>query len=90
MARRKKILWKNAEVDLPILSTHEIARHKKSLTYFEDGGYIEDLITNKRINFIQAGGVYLLQLKIPKRLAHDEKCPPSCTVDHGKDFGRQG
>ena len=64
-----EIKWKNADVAMPILSTHEIAANEKSLEYFKDGGVIRHALTREEITkFIQANGVYFVKLFIPKRI----------------------
>ena len=64
------IRWKNAKVAMPMLSTHEIARNKTSLEYFEDGGQIGCRNEHKVIaKFIQAAGVYFQKIYGPRSVA---------------------
>ena len=72
---------KNADVAMPILSTHELAKNHKRLEYDEDEGLIRDKLTGKTANLYQAGGVYLIPLIIKKELL-PENMP--------QDFGRPG
>ena len=88
---KRQVMWKNAEVELPILSTHEIARNNKSLTYFEDHGFIDDLKTGHRVEFIQAGGVYFVMLLVPKNITNGpDTAGGCCGLNHGRDFVRRG
>ena len=57
----------NADVAIPILSTHELARNKNKLEYAEHEGLIEDKQTGHRTHFIQREGVYFVKLFFPAR-----------------------
>ena len=70
----------NGNVDLPILSTHELARNGRRLEYDEDDGVIRNKGTGKTNGFIAAGGVYLIALLVPK----------SITGSQPVGFGRPG
>ena len=74
------IRWRNSDVAMPILSTHELARNKNTLEYDEDEGWIKNKITGDKTHFIQREGVYFVKLMFPKSQAE----PPS------KTFGRPG
>ena len=47
-----QVRWKNAPVEMPILSTHEIALNNKELRYRADDGDIVDLETGRKTRFI--------------------------------------
>ena len=76
------ITWKNAAVEMPILSTHELARQKTRLEYEEEDGWIVHKPTDMRTRFIQRQGVYFVKLFFQKAITGDfEPVPP---------FQRQG
>ena len=77
------VKWKNAEVAMPILSTHELARNGRSVEYQELGGKVKDPKNNASMNFIMAHDVYFMKMLIPK--AYTE---PPRSAD--QDFGRPG
>ena len=85
------ITWRNANVAMPILSTHEIAAKRNSLQYEEDGGTITNLDTRQETKFIQQNGVYFVKLLIPKSITGDYKLSPPQRDEHKLsqgDFGR--
>ena len=61
----KTIAWTNAEVDLPILSTHELAND-------EDTSVIRNKIIGNANGFISQGDVYWIALLVPKSLVGDK------------------
>ena len=65
---------------MPILSTHELARHGHRIVYDENEGYIINKTTGDVTKFIQQHGVYFLQLFVPKNTGAVPE----------KDFRRQG
>ena len=73
-------VWKNANVEMPILSTHELARHKNKLEYDEHEGVIRHKETGEETQFIQRAGVYFVKLFFPK----------DSVGDTSSDFGRPG
>ena len=72
------INWKNADVDLPILSTHELAKNGHRLEYDELDGVIRNKATGKTTGFYAGHGVYWLPMLVKKHIAGTQ------------DFGRQG
>ena len=52
---------KNADVAMPILSTHELAKTGHTVEYDEDHGFIKDKQTCRTTNVIQQSGVYCIQ-----------------------------
>ena len=76
----KIITWKNADVDLPILSTHELAKNGHCLEYDEDAGVIRNKTTGKTNGFISQGDVYWIALLVPKSIAGNKP----------QGFGRPG
>ena len=74
------IVWENAKVAMPILSTHELARNGKQVLYDEDHGVIIDKKTGKTSKVIAAAGVYFIQLFVSKDLGVQLEPP----------FGRPG
>ena len=86
-----KITWKNADVEMPMLSTHEIAANKNALEYLEDGGTITNLQTKHQTKFIQQNGVYFVKLLIPNSITGDYSLTPPRKEDtniEGKGFVR--
>ena len=69
--------WKHAPVDMPILSTKLLTHGGKALWYHETGGSIVDPNACSKSDFIEAGGVYLLKLLVPKSLTQKGHPPPS-------------
>ena len=63
------VRWKNGKVAMPILSTHEIARNKCRLEYDENDGVIRNKDTGDTTKFVQAAGVYFVQLLVPRDIA---------------------
>ena len=55
------VKWKNADVAMPILSTHEIAKGNRSLEYFEHDGNIHHLESVDVTKFVEGGGVYCMK-----------------------------
>ena len=78
--QQQQITWKHADVDIPILSTRELARNGHRLEYDEDSGLVRNKATNETTAFVQRAGVYLMQLMVPKSIAHQPSQP----------FGRPG
>ena len=69
------ITWKNAQVAMPILSTHELARNGNRVLYDEDHGYIINKLTGKTTKFIHAAGVYFVQLVVQKDMGAQLEAP---------------
>ena len=94
------VLWKNADVALPILSTQELARNGRRLDYGEHGGSITIPMEDKDMNFIAAHGVYWLKMLIPKHYVKPDadakiSVPPQgdpqpSSAKGGQGFGRPG
>ena len=74
----KIVHYKNAKVDLPILSTHQLARNGHRLEYDEDDGVIRNKSTGRTTGFMACAGVYMLPLLVKKDIALKQ------------GFGRQG
>ena len=70
----------NADVEMPILSTHELARHKNKLEYDEHEGIIRNKETGETTKFVQRAGVYFVKLFFKKDIV----------ADQASDFGRPG
>ena len=70
----------NAKVAMPILSTHELARHGAKLEYDEDEGVIRNKQTGRTTQFYQHAGVYFVPLLVKR----------SVTGNSEQGFGRQG
>ena len=77
----RRISWKHADVEMPILSTHELARNGSRLEYDELDGVIRNKATGDETKFYQTGGVYFVPLLVSKDI----------TVPFTPEgFGRQG
>ena len=74
------IRWRNSEVAMHILSTHELARNQNTLEYDEDEGWIKNKRTGHKTHFIQREGVYFVKLMVPESIANPDAA----------DFGRLG
>ena len=70
--QHRTINWKNGNVDLPILSTHELARNGNRLEYDEDDGVIRNKKTNETTGFMSSAGVYWLPLLVKKDLTRKQ------------------
>ena len=63
---KSAIQWKNADVELPILSTHELARNGRKLLYGEDGGDILHPDGKPNTHFVAAHDVYFMNMFVPQ------------------------
>ena len=75
-------VFQDADVDLPILSVAVLSDSSKlgsDVRFKRNDGYIEDIATGKRCNFIKRQGVYFIKLLVPKDLLEENE----------QDFGRQ-
>ena len=61
----------HANVAMPILSTHELARNNHRLEYDEHEGLIRHKPTGRTNKIIQRAGVYFIQLFVPKHVVLD-------------------
>ena len=71
------IRWKHADVEIPMLSTREIAKNNKSITYNEDDGVITHIPTGQQTKFISAASVHFIKLYVPKRYTKGGCCDTS-------------
>ena len=71
------INWKNAPVEMPILSTKLLTHGGKGLWYHEHGGSIVNPERCTKSDFIEAGGVYFIKLLVPKSMTKAGHPPPS-------------
>ena len=60
------IVFQNAKVGIPIMSTNGLAREGKDLTYREFDGYIYNHETKESEPFIARDGVYFRQMLVPR------------------------
>ena len=79
----------NADVAMPILSTHEIAKGNRSLEYFERDGKIHHLDSGEITKFVEGGGVYFMRIWVPKRLTKPQS-KSLCVPDGSVGFARPG
>ena len=78
----RTIRWSDTKVELPILSTQQLARNGSKLEYDETEGHVIDKQTGHRNRFIAAAGTYFIQLMVPKNLFPEDL--------NAEDFGRPG
>ena len=71
------INWKNAPVDMPILSTKLLSEGGKAVLYHEAGGSIINPNTCSKSDFIEANGVYFIKLLVPKAMTTKGQPPPT-------------
>lgn len=78
--------WRNAKLAMPIISTGQLARNGKHLLNNEDDGYMLHANSQHTSRFVGAHGVYVLQMRVPKRYTrlHPDDPHPQQGV------GRQG
>ena len=79
---QRKVQWKNADVQMPILSTQVIASNQAELRYREHDGTIHHLDTGDETQFIAAQGVYFVKLFLPRSITQGNCQQP-------KGFGMQ-
>ena len=77
-----KCTWKTANIEMSILSTHELASNNKEIRYRENDGDIIDLNTGEITRFIVLSGVYVCKVWMPTTITQG-KCK-----EH-PDFDRQ-
>ena len=76
----------NAQVAMPIRSTHELTANGKSLLYNEHDGYIIHPQGKHTSKFLGAHGVYFLKMLVPKKYT---RARPEDPHPQTKGFGRQ-
>ena len=62
----KGIIFKNANVSFPILSTGRIADNNNKVWYDRNGGDIVNLDSGETSRFIRAMGVYWIKMILPE------------------------
>ena len=68
----RRITFQNAEVGMPIISTNGLTAEQNEVTYRYEDGYILHVPTGERTPFIARNGVYVLQMRVPRRLVGDQ------------------
>ena len=65
--QQRSMVFQNAEVGMPIMSTHGVACDWDSeVTYGADKGHVTLLADGKRVQFIMRDGVYFIEMRVPK------------------------
>ena len=59
-----QINFTNMKVDVPVASVRCFVRAGNRVVFHDGGGYIKNKATGARINFIAAGGVFYLKLRV--------------------------
>ena len=68
--------WKDADVELPILSTKRRTQGGKGVWYHEHGGSVINPNRAIKSDFVESGGVYVIKLLVPKCLTQKGHPPP--------------
>ena len=71
--KEDEIVFQNAAVGIPIMSTHGLTKEKKDLTYREHDGYITSHEDGATEPFITKDGVYFRQMLVPRAAVEKAK-----------------
>ena len=64
--QQRSVVFQNAEVGMPILSTNKFAIEANEITYRAKDGYIHHVPTGENTPFIAKDGVYFLAMRVPR------------------------
>ena len=77
-----EITWDHMKVSTPILSVRKLVKDGNDVYINRKGGYIENLITGKRLKIFNFQGIYYLRMKVTSG--------SSPSPEHRPDFHRPG
>ena len=85
------MVFQNADVEMPIISTNGLAQEDNDVTYRKHDGYVYHVPTKDVIPFIARDGVYFMQLLVPKSATTGETgTAKQFNILRKPDFPRHG
>ena len=77
-----------ADVEKPLVSVAKLVDGGNSVVFTPAGGYIQSLTTQRRIQLVRDGNVYVLDMQLPHQQEEEEETNCATTLNKDSGFAR--